>query len=304
MAKTMFSVCTPTYNRADFLQRVWQSLEKQSFRGFEWIIVDDGSTDTTWEVIEKIKSQCTFSLQYIKQSNRGKHAAVNRGAKGAKGFFFTILDSDDRYKPGALQSFADAYNNIDSTLQESILGVAALLEDETGTILGDKFPEDYWLSDNITAKYIESIRGDKISAVKTSIMREFPFPENIGKFSPESIAWNRMALKYDSIYINKVVGVAEYQEGGLTDSSLLIQIHNPLGTVIVCRELLASHHSFPFLTLAKLSVNFSRYALHTGSFWRQWLPLPGHYITLIITLPIALLKWSQDKLKLHHEQIE
>jgi len=298
MSEFLFTVFTPAYNRAEFLERVWESLEHQSFKGFEWIIVDDGSTDSTQEKIADIRSRSTIPIRSFQQQNRGKHAAINVGVKHAQGYFFAILDSDDQYTQDALKLFAEAYEKLSPSLKPNILGVAALLEDETGTIIGEKFPEDYWISDNISVKYVHGIEGDKISAVKTSIMKEYPFPENLGKFCPESIVWNRMAYRYQGIYINEVVATAEYQTGGLTDNALQTQVRNPYGTLVVCSELLSGNRKLPLVARLKLSVNFSRFCLHSESFWKYWVLKRGTIISILIMFPLALAKWLQDKYKL------
>lgn len=89
-----FTVFTPTYNRAHTLLRVFSSLQAQTFQDFEWLIVDDGSTDGTEELIKHWGSESHFPVRYFKQENRGKHVAFNRGVREATGQFFLPLDSD------------------------------------------------------------------------------------------------------------------------------------------------------------------------------------------------------------------
>src|SRR5437762_2817315 len=97
----IFTVFTPTYNRAGTLPRVYESLKAQTFRDFEWIIVDDGSADSTQELVQSWIGDLDFPIRYFRQQNQGKHVAVNLGVKEARGEFFLNLDSDDACVPEA-----------------------------------------------------------------------------------------------------------------------------------------------------------------------------------------------------------
>src|SRR3954466_3782814 len=100
-----YTVFTPSYNRAHLLPRVYESLEKQTFRDFEWLVVDDGSKDNTAQVIKELAAKASFPVRYVAKPNGGKPTAVNRGAQEAQGRLITILDSDDWFKPEALERF-------------------------------------------------------------------------------------------------------------------------------------------------------------------------------------------------------
>ena len=91
----MITIFTPTYNRAYILPILFESLKIQTVKEFEWIIVDDGSTDNTESLIYKFKEECNFSIRYFKKENQGKHIAINFGVEKAKGNLFFIVDSDD-----------------------------------------------------------------------------------------------------------------------------------------------------------------------------------------------------------------
>ena len=98
----MITVFTPTYNRGNLLKRLYDSLCNQSFKDFEWLIVDDGSKDDTETVIANFIAQQKLVINYLKQENGGKHRAINKGVKEAKGEYFFIADSDDRLPKEAL----------------------------------------------------------------------------------------------------------------------------------------------------------------------------------------------------------
>ncbi len=107
-----FSVFAPTYNRAHTLPRLYSSLCEQTFKDFEWIIVDDGSTDETAEVVKPWLKAAPFRVRYFWKPNGGKHTAINRGVQEAVGRFLAISDSDDWYVPQALDRFIHHWNEI------------------------------------------------------------------------------------------------------------------------------------------------------------------------------------------------
>ena len=113
------TVFTPTYNRANSLGRVYDSLCQQTYRNFEWIVIDDGSSDGTEEVIRQYKSNANFPIYYIYQENSGKHVAINRAVERTDSEFFIIADSDDAFKPEALKTFIDAWNAIPDEKKEN-----------------------------------------------------------------------------------------------------------------------------------------------------------------------------------------
>jgi len=107
-----FTVFTPTSNRAHTLSRVYESLKRQTFRDFEWLIVDDGSTDNTREVVEGWQREKLFIIRYFWQKNAHKKVAFNRGVLEADGKFFITLDSDDEALPEALDILDRHWCNI------------------------------------------------------------------------------------------------------------------------------------------------------------------------------------------------
>lgn len=103
--KPYITVFTPTYNRAYTLRRLYESLRKQTQYDFEWLIVDDGSTDNTESLVQEfIRENSLFNIRYVKKENEGKHIAINVGAKIAMGKLFFIVDSDDALSTNAIEA--------------------------------------------------------------------------------------------------------------------------------------------------------------------------------------------------------
>ena len=199
----LFTVFTPTYNRAATLGRVYDSLRSQTFRNFEWLIVDDGSTDGTNDLILEWIRTADFPIRYVRQANHGKHVASNRGAVEARGELFLTLDSDDGCTETALEQFAAIWQSIPEGSRRHFSAVTALCQNQFGNIVGQQFPKDILDSDSLELCYRYKIKGEKWGFQRTNVMREFPFPELPGeRFIPESVVWQAIARKYTTRFVN------------------------------------------------------------------------------------------------------
>ena len=252
----MITVFTPTYNRGNLLNRLYQSLCRQNYKEFEWIIVDDGSLDDTSSIVNIIqdKHPCgDFSILYYKKENGGKHTAVNTGVQKAHGDLFFIADSDDILPPNALQTVAEVWEQTKS--DNSIGGICGFdggIND--GSLIGTGFPKEVHLlnielSNHINIGYIDAttrdvrfklkVDGDMKEVFRTSVLREFPFPEIKGeRFCPEVLVWNRIASKYKLRHINKIIYLVEYQQDGITSAITRSRMKSPIASTMTYAEML------------------------------------------------------------------
>ena len=202
--KYTFTVFTATHNRAHTLYRAYESLKAQTFRDFEWLVVDDGSTDDTESLIMEWSKEADFPIRYIRQSNRGKHVALNRGVQEAKGRFFLILDSDDGCVPEALERLKYHWDTIPEEARNDYVGVTALCMDQYGKRVGSAFPSDVMDSDALEIRYKHKVQGEKWGFLRTDVLKEYPFPEpGMRTYVPESIVWSQMARKYKTRFVNE-----------------------------------------------------------------------------------------------------
>ena len=252
----MITVFTPTYNRGNLLNRLYQSLCRQNYKEFEWIIVDDGSLDDTSSIVNIIqdKHPCgDFSILYYKKENGGKHTAVNTGVQKAHGDLFFIADSDDILPPNALQTVAEIWEQ--AKYDNSIGGICGFdggIND--GSIIGTGFPKEVHLlnielSNHINIGYIDAttrdvrfklkVDGDMKEVFRTSVLREYPFPEIKGeRFCPEVLVWNRIASKYKLRHINKIIYLVEYQQDGITSAITRSRMNSPITSTMTYAEML------------------------------------------------------------------
>lgn len=237
------SILTPTYNRGKLLLPLYDSLKNLTFKDFEWLIVDDGSEDDTEQyalswIAHNIEN-AEFPIRYIKKSNGGKHTAINRGVREASGELILILDSDDTLPSDSLAIIAQYYEQCKG--YKDCAGVCGLMSHHDGQLIGTGFPKDPMYESALQFRYAEkgNVTGDLLEIYKTSVMREFPFPEiENEKFCPESLVWNRIANKYKLFCFNKVIYYRDYLEGGLTSKIVRIRMNSPIASTMTYAEML------------------------------------------------------------------
>lgn len=252
----MITVLTPTYNRASLLINLYQSLIKQDFGDFEWVIVDDGSVDATTEIVDQFIQERQIVITYIKQANGGKHRALNRGVKEAKGELVLIVDSDDSLPNKSLSIIYSHYLDIKDN--SSIGGVCGLMAHHDGTIIGERMIRSSMSLSSIEMRYKYGFVGDVCEVFKTEILREFPFPEiENEKFCPEDLIWNRISKKYKLLFFNNVVYYRDYLEGGLTSKIIKIRMESPIASTICYGEML--DFEIPFSSKIKAAINYWRF---------------------------------------------
>ena len=263
-----FTVFIPTYNRAALLPRALDSIQKQTFRDFDVLIMDDGSDDETRVVVETWSNTVDFPVKYIWQENSGKIAAYNNAIHHVNGFLMVLLDSDDELAPRALELFYINWHKIPEAERARYAGVEGLsIVMPSGKIAGELFPQDGMTSTYPEMRYKWGISGDKRHALRTSVMKEYPFPIFAGeKHNRESIIWCRMANKYVFRYFNEVVQRIYYQPDGLSSVTSLRRKQSPKGFSLAFLEMINDHADVcSSRQLTRDAANYVRYALHAGT---------------------------------------
>lgn len=232
MKKNVFcTVFTPTYNRKKFLPKLYQSLVEQNFKNFEWIIVDDGSTDGTCEYVKQIKKENKIDIEYYFQENSGKHVAINTGLRYANGKTFAIVDSDDVLTKDALEKIKLWFDDIENeTTDIKFCGVAGQKGYSLEKSVGKSF-DGYTIDARTTDRNKYNILGDKFEVFYTFILKQNQFPvfEN-EKFMLETVVWNRLSrLNYYIRWHQDIIYLCDYLAGGLTKQILSHIENSPKG---------------------------------------------------------------------------
>ena len=300
----MITVFTPTYNRAHLLPRLFESLCKQTFKDFEWVIVDDGSVDDTKEVVDKFlvhsfqflddSDKASFPIRYFYQENGGKHRAINRGVKEANGELFFIADSDDILPPNALETVAGIYKEIKD--DSSFAGVCGLDGTFEGNVIGSGLPQNVIDDTSIAVRFKLGVTGDMKEVFRTDVLKEFPFPEIEGEcFCPEVLVWNRIATKYKLRYFNQIIYLAEYQNDGITSGIVRARMKSPIASMMTYAEM-AEYNNVPFIARVKSAINYWRFRFCSDNKKTPKLPWWYHW-----TMPLGFLFHLLDERKLKIE---
>lgn len=203
------SVITPTYNREGTIERTIKSVFLQTYKDFEYIVVDDGSTDNTIDIVMKYMNLNQLPMMVIVKKNGGVHTARNAGISHCRGVLQTNIDSDDELLPKALEIFSTAWNDLPGDEKKQYREIVAQCMNADGVREGQPFPENI---NNVTKKEAEKMckrtKGEHIGMNVTQIMKENPWPEAEGvTFIPESLLWKKLDVKYKSFFINDIVRI-------------------------------------------------------------------------------------------------
>jgi len=297
--KPTFTVFTPTFNRAHLLGRAFQSLKAQTFRDFEWVIVDDGSTDGTQDAVTHWIKEVDFPITYIWQPNSGKHVAINRGVELAKGELFVVLDSDDWLVPTALERLLYWWETVPFEDRGNYTGVAGLYAYPSGKVVGSPFPAPVIDSNAVEIRTKYRVKGDKFGMNRTEVLREFPFPENLGRFVTESLVWNRIAKKYRIRYVNEIFAYKEYQPGGLSARSIELRAQSSAAARTYYREFVELEGFYiPFFDRLRACANYVRFSLHGKVSLRNQFKEITKKGLYLLSLPIGLMVYIRDKMVL------
>lgn len=229
------TIFTPTYNRKKTLERLYKSLTKQTFKDFEWLIVDDGSTDDTKEYIQSLINSLTdFKIRYYYQKNSGKHVAYNLGLSLAKGVYFFCVDSDD-WLP--IDSIENINKKMVNKKEINIIGVIGLKSLKNGKLLSPLFPSNLLYSNTFYLTDTLHYRGEWSLVFETKKANDFPFPSIEGeKFMGESVIYDEISKFYNQYLDNHIYAICEYQEDGLSRNIYHLMKNNPGGYLLYYRN--------------------------------------------------------------------
>ncbi len=285
MIEKLITIITPTYNRAELLTRVYRSLECQSIKCFKWIVIDDGSTDKTRDIINDIINKSSFDIYYKRKDNGGKHTAINLGMSYVDTPLVFILDSDDYLDPDAMNSIGLVHQSY--SRDSRIAGYTFLKSDSNGKLLGSRFPIE-GRYDYIKTRINQKVKGEYCDVFKSEILKNYPFSEYKGeRYIGESTVWIRIGQKYDMVAVNKIIYIADYQIGGLTNQGRLLRMNNPRGTMEYAN--LCMSKGMKFTRKIKAGILFSATAFSMNKRLIHQISGCNNKFVFIFTLPLGFL---------------
>ncbi len=225
----ILTIFTPAYNRSKTLSRTYRSLLEQSCKDFIWLIVDDGSTDNTAELVKEWMQQNNgFEIRYIYKENGGMHTAHNTAYENIDTELNVCIDSDDMLAKGAVQLILDKWQEVKHKGYAGIIGLDADLN--TGQVIGKGFPEGM-TETTLVEYYANGGSGDKKLVYRTDIINQYPpYPVFEGeKYVSLAYKYRLIDQEYKLAVLDAVLCDVEYQADGSSMNMLKQYVRNPNG---------------------------------------------------------------------------
>lgn len=221
------TVFTPAYNRAHLLPRLYHSLCQQTSDDFEWLIVDDGSSDNTKELVACWIQENRIPIRYIEQENQGMHGAHNTAYKNISTELNTCIDSDDYMPDNAVELILNKWSTVD---QEQYAGIIGLDATESRAIIGTKFNTVYTTLEDF---YLGGGKGDKKLVYRTDIIQRYPeYPVFEGeKYVGLGTKYLFIDKEYQLATLNEVLVIVEYQQDGSSNTMFQQYVKYPKGFI-------------------------------------------------------------------------
>ena len=225
----LLTVFTPAFNRAHTLPRTYESLKRQDCKDFIWLIIDDGSSDNTKELVRNwIDTEEDFEIRYIYKENGGMHSAHNVAYRHIDTVLNICIDSDDEMANGAVKKILEKWKSIKDMNYAGIIALDADMN--TGNVIGKGFPEE--MKETTLSGYYEAGgSGDKKLIYRTDIIKKYPeYPEFEGeKYVSLSYKYLLIDQDYKLSVLDDVVCNVEYQADGSSNSMFKQYLKNPKG---------------------------------------------------------------------------
>lgn len=249
----MLTIITPTYNRAYILPCLYESLKYQTDSDFKWLVVDDGSSDDTKDLVlswREVKQP--FEISYLYQKNGGKHRALNYGIPYVNTPYTMIVDSDDRLTKNAVLKIKSWIATVEG--DDMFAGVSGLRGYNEQEKIGE-FPSkavEYIDAFN-TERRVKHLTGDKAEVYRTELLKNYPFPEVEGEnFMTESVVWNKIAYAgYKIRWFREIIEITNYLEDGLTQHLYQNRFHNFGGYTLEVQSELQSGDCYKWKVLGR-----------------------------------------------------
>lgn len=293
--KPTITIITPTYNRASNLKHLYETLIDQTVKDFKWLVVDDGSTDDTQQVIRTFIDDGQIDINYVKSENGGKHRALNKGIALIESQLTFIVDSDDYLPKDAIDTILQYHRKYNDT--PNLCGYSFLRCFEDGSVNTAYFKKDEEIASYRDIRINGNIGGDKAEVYFTDILKQFPFPEYEGeKFLPEDLVWMQMSGSYQMVHINKCIYIGEYLDGGLTKAGRAMKIHSPRG-MMKRSEVFLAESDICLKVRIKMMMLLIIYGRFAKVPLRELFMKTTHntlFLLLVIPSDLIYLKWKKE----------
>lgn len=288
------TILTPTYNRSQLLPRLFNSLREQTIKEFEWLVIDDGSTDTTEEYMKNLPI-LDFPVYFYQKENGGKHTAINYAHQYIHGDSVLILDSDDYLIPKAVEIVISDWEKYVNKYSIGVISYEKKGID--GRIFSEKADvPDYYVDDEISFRVNQSVGGDRCEVIRANIFKKYSFPIHKNeKFMSEGWLWNNIAKEYLTVYRKSAIYVCEYLTDGLTKIGRKLRMESPLGMMEACKSFFLD--SVCLKIQIKEMLLYCVYGFSSNLSITHWLKNSGRPVRVSIFLPLGWILYRYWKWK-------
>lgn len=295
----VLTVFTPAYNRAHTLSRTYASLVNQTCKDFEWLIIDDGSSDGTRELVSGWISEAKIPIRYIYQENQGMHGAHNTAYRNISTELNTCIDSDDWMPQDAVEIIVSFWKKYGS---EKYAGMVGLDYSSRGNLIGTKFSEGL-KETTLSGFYMGGGRGDKKIVYRTDVIRKYPeYPLFEGE-RYFSLGYKYLLIDQDFtlLTLNEPLVIVDYQRDGSSMNMYSQYWKNPIGFMFLRKEHMRLYPSVS--KKYRSCVHYVSHMIRSGRY-KHLFSNPCPFLTLFAILPgAALYCWTwymvRHSLKMH-----
>lgn len=291
------TVFTPAYNRAHTIGRTYESLCRQTCKDFEWLIIDDGSTDNTRQLVDGWIAEDKIPIRYVYQENQGMHGAHNTAYKNIDTELNTCIDSDDYMPDDAVEQILKLWKEKGD---ERYAGIVGLDNADSGGLIGTAFPEGM-TETTLTGFYTQGGRGDKKLVYRTDVIKQYPdYPRFEGeRYFGLGYLYLLIDQDYKLLTLNKPLVIVDYQLDGSSFSMYRQYWNNPKGFMFLRKE-----HMRYYTSLGHRLRSCTHYVSHClrASCYGQLFSNPCPFLTLMV-LPFGIALYFHTRYKVTHHQV-
>ena len=298
----LLSICIPTYNRGNRLIDLLESANSTFENNIEIIIVDDGSTDKTRDLVKEFSCKSGMCIKYIYQENMGRSHALNRAILATTSEYTVIMDSDDIFTRDGIDIIISKILTLKKGKEEKdIAGFIFLCSDFSCSIIGDKFPENLFVGNILKLVSDFQISGDKKEVIKSNVIKDILYiPYTNEKRMATSIIWNRVSSRFNVYVVNKVVSMKDYSKDGMSNNIDCIRLQSPKSSAKYYGELFNYHNRVysSYKYAFRAAINLIRYSIHLKSLFFILKHNPDYKkkMLLFASIPLSVLLAIKDKI--------
>ena len=291
-----YTVCTACFNSEKTIREVHKSLENITFKNFEWIVINDYSSDNTKEILEDIVKNSKIDIKFFDlDSNHMVTFCYNLGVREARGEFFILLDHDDTFVPEVFDRFNFYWESIPDLDKDNLAGMMCTCVDQDGVLIGNAFPKSPCIDGFFEMIFDHGVRHEKLFCYKTQIMKQYNFPL-VDRYVPEStVLWN-ISSKYKTLFFNESLRIYTKPIKENNNLSFLDTRDYPRGYRQNFKDLINLHSNKLYLrprTLISFLFNYVLYSKLAGfgikSIFIDMKPYLIRLIFILVYLPLSIL---------------